>query len=143
MHDIGKIIVSDNILKKPGRLTFDEYEMMKKHAELGGQVVREVLNGITDEEYLSFASDIATYHHEWWNGNGYPKALKEDAIPLCARIMALADVFDALVSIRCYKEAIPVEDAFSIIKNESGTHFDPKLVKVMLDHKDEIVKVLK
>ena len=139
MHDIGKIIVPDRILKKPGRLTPDEYEIMKKHAEFGGNVVREVLNGITDEEYLKFASDIATYHHERWDGAGYPQGLKEDNIPLCARIMALADCFDALISKRCYKEAYSKEEALSIIKEELGTHFDPVLAQILLDHADEFV----
>ena len=137
MHDIGKIVISDRILKKPGKLTEEEYEEMKRHAEVGGTVVREVLSGVTDEEYLSFASDIATYHHERWNGTGYPKGLKGEDIPLSARIMAIADVFDALVSERCYKEAIPPKEAFEIIKAESGSHFDPNLVKVFLNHKEE------
>ena len=109
---------------------------MKKHAALGGSVVREVLNVITDEEYLSFASDIATYHHERWDGSGYPKGLKGEEIPLSARIMAIADVFDALISERCYKKAYPVEEAFKIISEESGSHFDSKLVDVFLRNKD-------
>ena len=137
MHDIGKIAIRDNILRKPGRLTPDEYTEMKVHAAEGGAVVRQVLKGITDEESISIASDIATYHHEWWNGCGYPKGLKGERIPLAARIMAIADVYDALISERCYKDAIPPDDAFSTIKVESGTHFDPNLVKVFLDHKDE------
>ena len=137
MHDVGKILISDRILKKPGRLTMDEYLEIKKHAELGGQVVRQVLSNITDEEYINFASDIATYHHEKWDGSGYPKGLCTDEIPLCARIMAIADVFDALVSKRCYKEAYPMEEAFDIIADESGTHFDPKLVQVFLKHKEK------
>ena len=138
MHDIGKILISDRILKKPGKLTPEEFEEMKKHAAVGGSVVREVLNGITDESYLSFASDIATYHHERWDGTGYPEGLAGEAIPLSARIMAIADVFDALISERCYKKAIPVNEAFDVISEESGTHFDPKLAKVFLDHREEI-----
>ncbi|MCR5231487.1 MAG: HD domain-containing protein [Acholeplasmatales bacterium] len=136
LHDIGKILVSDTILKKPGKLTSEEYEEMKKHAALGGSVVREVLNGITDEEYLSFAEDIATYHHERWDGSGYPKGLKGEEIPLSARIMAIADVFDALISERCYKKAYPAEEAFKIISEESGSHFDSKLVDIFLKNKD-------
>ena len=141
MHDVGKIIISDNILKKPGRLTPEEFEEMKRHASVGGDVVKEVLSGITDEEYLSFASDISTYHHEWWDGSGYPNGLKGEEIPLCARIMALADVYDALVSERCYKKAMSPEEAFKIIEDESGKHFDPKLVKVFLHHKEEFKNV--
>lgn len=137
MHDIGKILVPDSILKKPGKLTAEEFEQMKKHASLGGKVVSEVLEGITDEEYLEFASDIATYHHEKWDGSGYPFGLKGEAIPLSARIMAIADVFDALISERCYKKAIPFEDAVEIIRQGAGTHFDPKLVEVFLKYKEE------
>ena len=137
MHDIGKIVIPDSILQKPGRFTPEEFEQMKVHASTGGSVVRKVLCGVTDEEYISVASDIATYHHEWWNGGGYPKGLKEDRIPLAARIMAIADVYDALVSERCYKDAIPPDDAFSIMEKESGTHFDPELIKVFIAHKEE------
>ena len=137
MHDIGKVVVSDQILRKPAKLTPEEFEAMKKHAEVGGDVVREVLSGVAEEEYISFASDIASYHHERWDGTGYPFRLKGEEIPLAARIMAIADVFDALISKRCYKEAIPREEAYKIIEEESGTHFDPKLVEVFLRHKKE------
>ena len=137
MHDIGKILVSDQILKKPGRLTSDEFEQMKRHSSEGGAVVQQVLSGITDEEYRQFAVDIVVGHHERWDGKGYPRGLKGEKIPLSARIMAIADVYDALISERCYKKAIPVEEAVEIIKEESGTHFDPKLVEVFLRHKEE------
>lgn len=141
MHDVGKILVSDKILRKPGRLTPEEYEEIKKHASMGGTVARQVLSGIADEEYLNFVSDIATYHHERWDGNGYPNKLSGEDIPLCARIMAIADVFDALVSKRCYKEAMPVEEAFKEIEKESETHFDPKLVEVFLKHKEKYASI--
>ena len=136
MHDVGKIVVSDQILKQPRRLTKEEFEVMKHHARDGGTVVKKILDGITDDEYIRFAADIATYHHERWDGTGYPLGLKGEAIPLSARIMAIADVFDALVSKRCYKEAVSADEAFEIIKSESGTHFDPLLVEVFLEHKD-------
>lgn len=139
MHDIGKIVVPDNILRKPGRFTPEEYEEMKKHASAGGTVIRDVLNGVTDEDYLVIATDIAKYHHEWWDGTGYPSRLKGEEIPLEARIMALADVFDALISVRCYKEAMTYDEAFSIIAEESGTHFDPALVQVFLNHKEDFI----
>ena len=141
MHDVGKIVVSDQILKQPRKLTPEEYEEMKKHAKEGGKVVKKILKGIATEEYLDFASDIATFHHERWDGSGYPYGLKGNEIPLSARIMAIADVFDALISKRCYKEAIPMEEAFAIIESESGTHFDPKLVDVFLTNKDKIIAV--
>ena len=137
LHDIGKIVVSDRILKKPGKLTEEERTEMKKHAPEGGRIVREVLNGISDETYVSFAADIAMYHHERWDGTGYPEGLKGEEIPLSARIMAVADVLDALVSARCYKEPIPFEQAIQEMKNESGTHFDPALIDVLLKHKEE------
>ena len=140
MHDVGKIVVSDQILKQPRRLTKEEFEIMKKHAKDGGVVVKKILDGITDEEYIRFAADIATYHHERWDGTGYPLGLKEEAIPLSARIMAIADVFDALISKRCYKDAIPIDEAIAVIKSESGTHFDPKLVDVFLECKDKFIK---
>ena len=137
MHDVGKILVSDTILRKPGKLTPKEYDQMKLHAAMGGKVVRQILSGVSDEEYLKFASDIATYHHEWWNGAGYPSKLKGEEIPLCARIMAIADVYDALISKRCYKEPISKEEAMKIIESEAGTHFDPKLVEVFLKNVPE------
>lgn len=140
MHDVGKILIPDNILQKPAKLTELEYEEMKKHAALGGTVVKEVLSGVTDEEYLNMASDIATYHHERWDGTGYPKGLKGEDIPLSSRIMAIADVFDALISERCYKKPIPVDDAIEIIKEERGSHFDPKLVDVFLKHQEDFRK---
>ena len=141
MHDVGKIFVSDKILRKPGRLTPEEFEEIKKHAEYGGRVVEQILSGISDDEQIRFASDIAMYHHEKWDGSGYPKGLKGNEIPLSARIMAIADVFDALVSKRCYKDAISAEEAFKIIKKDSGTHFDPELVKVFLKHKNKYQKI--
>ena len=137
MHDVGKIVVPDDILKKPGKLTPDEFEQMKRHASEGGTVIRQTLSGVTDEEYLKFASDIATYHHERWDGKGYPEGLAGEDIPLAARIMAIADVFDALVSERCYKKPIPLEEAYAIIRSEAGSHFDPALAKVFLEHKPQ------
>ncbi|MCR5684547.1 MAG: HD domain-containing protein [Lachnospiraceae bacterium] len=137
MHDIGKIVIPDSILKKPGRLTPEEYNEMKKHAEAGGTIVNDVLRGTAEADDMLFAADIALYHHEKWDGTGYPKGLKGEDIPLSARIMAIADVFDALISDRCYKDAIPVEEAFEIIREGAGTHFDPKLAEVFLNHKEE------
>ena len=140
MHDIGKITVPDYILKKPGRLSEEEYIQMKHHTDAGGGVVRDVLNGVTDEDYIKFASDIATFHHERWDGTGYPMRLKGEDIPLSARFMALADVYDALISKRYYKGSLTPEESLDIIEQESGTHFDPNLVNVMLNHRDEFIK---
>lgn len=137
LHDVGKIIVSDQILRKPGKLIKEEFEEMKKHAAAGGRIIEDVLQGVTDSSYTSFAADIATYHHERWDGTGYPEGLKGDKIPLSARIMAIADVFDALVSERCYKKAMTEEEAIKIIEEEAGSHFDPNLVAVFLKHRYE------
>ena len=143
LHDVGKILVSDKILLKPAKLTPEEFEEIKKHTINGSKVLRQILNGIANEEETRFAEDIVKYHHEKWDGKGYPEELKEEEIPLSARIMAVADVFDALVSKRCYKEAFSFKESFKIIKEESGTHFDPKLVEVFLKHKDEFVTIAK
>ena len=141
MHDVGKIIVPDNILRKPGRLTEEEFEVMKTHASAGGKVVNEVLDGLTDTEYMKFASDMAKYHHEWWDGTGYPEGLKGEEIPLSARIMAIADVLDALVSERCYKAPIPFDDAIEVMKAEAGTHFDPQLIRILLKYREDFRSV--
>lgn len=143
MHDIGKIVVPDAILKKPGQLTPEEFEMMKKHASEGGRIVKEILSDAEEEEYVKMAQDIATYHHEKWDGTGYPAGLKVEEIPLSARIMAVADVFDALVSPRCYKQPFPVEKAFEIIEEGAGKHFDPILTAEFLLMKDDIVQIMK
>lgn len=140
LHDVGKIVVSDSILRKPGKLTDEEFEEMKKHASAGGMVVRQILDGIAEEYQMQFASDIAAYHHEKWNGKGYPEGLSGEDIPLPARIMAIADVYDALVSERCYKKPMTHEQACKIIEEDAGSHFDPKLAKVFLDHSEEFRK---
>lgn len=142
MHDIGKIVVSDAVLKKPGKLTAEEFEQMKQHTTEGERIVKEVLVTSDDKEYIKMTSDIAMYHHEKWNGAGYPAGLKETEIPLCARILAIADVFDALVSPRCYKEPMPPEMAFSIIKEDAGKHFDPVLADIFLELKDEALEIM-
>lgn len=132
MHDLGKIAVDDRILRKPGKYTPEEFEEMKKHSEKGAEIVTQILNGIEDEEFLLIAKNVAHYHHEKWNGQGYPKHLEGKDIPLEARIMALADVFDALVSKRCYKEKMDYDTAFKIIEESLGSHFDPKLGRLFL-----------
>lgn len=128
LHDIGKIAIPDAILQKPGRLTAEEFEIMKTHAERGAQIIRETF-GKEDE----IAYEVAMYHHEKWNGKGYPKGISQREIPLCARIMAIADVFDAVSSKRCYKEAFPLSECFEIIKRGSGEDFDPIIVESFLE----------
>lgn len=132
MHDLGKIAVDDRILRKPGKFTAEEYAEMKKHSEEGARIVAEVLKEVDDTELLDITVNVANYHHEKWNGTGYPKGLRQKEIPLEARIMALADVFDALVSKRCYKEAYSYDKAFGIIEDSLGSHFDPELGRVFM-----------
>ena len=141
MHDIGKIVVPDAVLKKPGKLTSEEFDLIKRHAIEGGRIVHEILDGYEDPEYIQITADIATHHHEKWDGSGYPSGLKAEAIPLCARIMALADVFDALVSPRVYKSPMTYEEAYSIIESGSGTHFDPIVAKEFLNIKEKTAAV--
>lgn len=138
MHDLGKITVEDCILRKQGKFTQGEYEEMKKHAAEGAKIVRQILTGIEDRQFVTIATNVAHYHHEKVNGTGYPDGLKGDEIPVEARIMALADVFDALVSKRCYKEAFSYEKAFEIIRQDAGSHFDAKLAEVFLSCRPEL-----
>ena len=116
MHDVGKIAVPDAILQKPGRLTPDEFELMKLHAQKGGEIIQESFSRMGNEEFLEMACEIARHHHEKWNGKGYPDGLKRKEIPLCARIMAIADVFDAVSADRCYRKALPLDTCFEIIR---------------------------
>lgn len=141
MHDIGKIVVADSVLKKPGRFTPEEFELMKKHTSEGGRIVHEILDGYESTEYIQITANIATYHHEKWDGSGYPLGLKGDKIPLCARIMAVADVFDALVSPRVYKSPMSYEEAYTIIESGIGTHFDPIIAQEFLNIKEKTIAV--
>ena len=129
MHDLGKIAVDDAVLRKPGRFTDEEFEKMKTHAEEGARIVHEILKDTDDQVFHILAENVAHYHHERWDGSGYPKGLKGEEIPLEARIMAVADVYDALVSKRVYKEAMSFEKADSIMMESFGKHFDKQLEK--------------
>lgn len=139
MHDLGKIGVADSVLNKPGRFTSDEYEEMKTHSEKGAAMIEKMLSGTEDDVFKRIASNIAHYHHEKWNGTGYPEKLVGSEIPLEARIMALADVFDALVSRRCYKAEMSYEQAFTIIRESLGIHFDVELGRHFLECEDALV----
>lgn len=138
MHDLGKIAVEDYILKKPGRFTEDEFKLMKVHASVGAQIVEKALNGVEDNAFMEVAKNMAHYHHEKWNGKGYPEGLSGEKIPLEARIMALADVFDALVSKRCYKDEYSYDEAFQIIEESLGSHFDPELGRIFMNCRPEL-----
>ena len=138
MHDLGKIGVDDAVLRKQGRFTDEEYDKMKEHSEIGYHMVSEILSGVEEPDFVQVAENVAHYHHEKVNGLGYPHGLKGEEIPIEARIMALADVFDALVSKRCYKDAYSYERAYEIIEKDAGTHFDKQLAMVFLSCKKEL-----
>lgn len=142
LHDIGKIVVPDSILKKPGKLTDEEYEIMKTHTIEGVRIIQEIFSMAEDKDYVKAAMEVAGSHHEFWDGRGYPNHLKGEEIPVSARIMAIADVFDALVSERCYKKAIPIDDAFKILKDDEGSHFDPLLTEIFIKNKELVIKIL-
>ena len=135
MHDLGKISVHDAVLQKPGKFVPEEYEEMKLHTTTGAEIVANVLREVDDRQFKQIAINVAHYHHEKWNGEGYPLGLKGEEIPIEARIMAFADVFDALVTKRCYKEAYDYDTAFEIMKKEFGSHFDPDLGRIFLECK--------
>ncbi len=138
MHDLGKIAVDDRVLRKQGKFTDEEYEEMKKHSAEGARIVRQILDGVEENDFVEIAVNVAHYHHEKWNGSGYPENLVKTDIPIEARIMALADVFDALVSKRCYKEAFAYDKAFRIIEESLGSHFDPELGKFFIECRNEL-----
>ena len=135
LHDIGKVGIPDNVLNKPGRLTEDEMTIMKTHSLHGAEVLEELLVSVGANEF-KMAVDIAKYHHEKVNGTGYPYGLTDEQIPLSARIVALVDVFDALTSERPYKKAFTFEEAIEIIKKDAGSHFDEKIVSIVMEHID-------
>lgn len=138
MHDLGKIAIDDTILRKPGKLTEAEFSIMQTHAEKSALLVEQILNGIEDDHFLQTAIHVAKYHHEKWNGSGYPEHLKGEEIPLEARIMAIADVYDALVSKRCYKEPMSFEMAAEIMLESMGSHFDPQLAQVFIHSRQQL-----
>jgi putative two-component system response regulator len=129
LHDVGKITISDLILNKPAKLTDEEFEEIKTHAAEGERIINEIIGKTSDDGYLNHAKMFAGYHHEKWNGTGYPRGLSGEDIPLEGRIMAIADVYDALVSERPYKKAFTHEKAVEIMLEGSGTHFDPEIIK--------------
>ncbi len=143
LHDVGKINISDKILNKPGKLDDEEYEIMKTHTTAGKKIMENAISTVKGENYLKEARNMAAYHHERWDGKGYPEGLHGEVIPLSARIMAVADVFDALSSPRVYKPAFPLEKTLAILKEGAGTQFDPKCVEVFMDSLDEVKIILK
>ncbi len=142
LHDIGKIKIPDSILKKPGRLSPEEFEIMKSHTVEGGRIIEDTLKEIEGDSFYGIAKEVAVYHHEKWNGTGYPYGTKGEEIPISARIMAVADFFDALTSARSYKKAYSASKAYQILMEESGQSFDPKVVDCFMRSRGEIEKIL-
>ena len=143
LHDVGKIAISDNILNKPARLDIDEFEIMKTHVEVGVDAIEHIMSETTEHAFLHHALLIAGTHHEKWDGSGYPVGLKGQDIPIEGRLMAIADVFDALISERPYKKAFTHEEACKIIEEGAGTHFDPVLVDAFRKVKDAFAKTVR
>ena len=159
LHDVGKIGIPDSILLKPGRLTTDEFELMKRHCGFGDRILQpsageeppldarepEAFGGMNNgaTPLLVLAHRIAKTHHEHWDGTGYPLGLKGEAIPLEGRITAVADVFDALSSKRCYKDSIPIDECFATMAEKRGSHFDPEVLDAFMRRKDEVAEVLR
>jgi putative two-component system response regulator len=141
LHDIGKVAIPDAILLKPGKLTYDEFEVMKTHTLRGAETLAAALAEFPNARFLRMARDIAISHHEKYDGTGYPYGLTGDQIPLCGRIVALADVYDAMTSKRVYKDAFSHEHAKSIIVDDAGKHFDPDIVEAFLTEERQFVEI--
>ena len=141
LHDVGKIAIPDNILNKPGKLTEEELKIMKTHAEKGEIIIDQIITRAGNKKFLNYAKLFAGYHHEYWNGKGYPRGLAGKDIPFHGRIMAFADVYDALISKRPYKEPFSHEEAVKIITDNSGILFDPLITKVFIDVSDQFKAV--
>ena len=143
LHDIGKINIPDEVLNKPGKLTDKEFEIMKTHTTAGKRIIENAISTVKGDNYLKEARNMAAYHHERWDGKGYPEGIHGEVIPLSARIMAVADVFDALTSPRIYKPAFPLDKALNILEEGKGTQFDPKCVEVFFDALPEVKVILR
>lgn len=143
LHDVGKIKVPDAILQKPGKLTPEEFDAMKLHTTYSRKIIQTIIGDVEDAHYVQIVEDIAMYHHERWDGSGYPTGLSGDSIPLAARIMSVADVFDALYEERCYKPPIrPIERIMQIMSEGRGTQFDPVIIDVFMEMLPRLKEVL-
>ena len=138
LHDVGKIAIRDSILQKPGKLTPEEFDQMKGHVEAGVRIIEQIAGDDEESDFLNYAKMLAGYHHEKWDGKGYPYALAGENIPLLGRVMAIADVYDALTSKRQYKTPFSHEKAIQIMTEGAGSHFDPELIKVFLTIADKL-----
>ena len=142
LHDIGKIATPDRILQKPGKLTPEEFAIIQQHAAKGGEILLTAFRDLDDPDFRKIAYEVARYHHEKYNGKGYPDGLAGEDIPLHARIMAIADVFDAVSQKRCYREAMTLDESMAIIEKGVGTDFDPNLAKIFLDAREEVAALM-
>lgn len=141
LHDIGKVGIQDSILLKPGKPTDEEFDIIKQHTIYGGDVINEIEKNIKGKSLYLLAKEIAYYHHEKWDGSGYPKGLKGKEIPLSARIVTLVDVYDALTTERPYKKAFSHEKAREIIISENEKHFDSMIVKIFISREEEFQRL--
>lgn len=141
LHDIGKIAIPDAILQKPGRLTSEEFDIMKGHTTEGGRLIHDSLSMLGDKDEINMAYDVAMYHHERWGGGGYPTGISGTQIPLAARIMAVADVFDAIAEKRCYRDAMSLDESFRILEEGSGTQFQPELITCFLKARKKVEEI--
>lgn len=137
-HDLGKVTIDESILNKPGRYNDEEYEIMKTHAAKSGELVLILIDGVEEDRFVKVAFNVARFHHERWDGRGYPEGRVGTMIPLEARIMAIADVYDALVSKRVYKEPMSFEEASKIMIDGMGTQFDPNMKSVFLGCREQL-----
>ncbi|MEG0379167.1 MAG: HD domain-containing protein, partial [Eubacterium sp.] len=142
MHDVGKIGISDMVLKKPGPLTIEEYERMKEHSEIGAEMIRKLIGTAHPDRFLLYALDMARYHHEHWDGTGYPCRLEKNEIPLYVQVLSIVDVFDALTAVRPYKRAFTLEEALEIMQKDRGKFFSPELFDIFYENREIMKQVL-
>jgi putative two-component system response regulator len=142
LHDIGKVAIPDSILLKPGKLTAEEFEIMKSHTVIGAENMQTVYNKYADNPFIGMGIEIALYHHERWDGRGYPDGLIGKNIPLSARIMAVADCYDALRSDRCYRKGFEHDKVKEMLLEENGTHFDPEVIKAFLATEERFCHIM-
>ncbi len=142
LHDLGKVAIPDNILHKPGKLIAEEWEIMKNHTTIGAKFIKEIYDK-TGSPFLWIGYQVAMFHHERWEGNGYPRGLSREEIPVSAQIMSIADVYDALTSERCYKSAFSHEKTLEIIRSERGKQFNPKILDAFMENEEKIVEIRK
>ena len=141
LHDVGKVGIPDSILLKPGKLTAPEFEVMKSHSLLGGELLEGLMKDFGEYDMITMGAEVARAHHEWWDGSGYPSGLQGKEIPLSARIVAVCDVYDALTSRRVYKDAWSQEDTLKVLRDGAGTQFDPELVEIFLSRPKDLQKI--